>query len=220
MWNHWCGRTQKKQRQRQSLCRCFSLLRSFGDDNGCSVVERAVLDDVVYLPPHFLRPFRCRPCLRNQPATVAKVESVSPFSVDGEGATEICQGAETRCLMWGDAVGCSILPVGWWLLRCGVGFLKKKQKKLQENLVVSEKVCTFAPANAEKHCMKQGSGFSAVGSAHVWGARGRWFESSNPDQRKIQTSDNRKFGFLFYTLKKLFIHLCAFCQSFRHLPRG
>ena len=27
----------------------------------------------------------------------------------------------------------------------------------------------------------QGSGFSAVGSAHVWGARGRWFESSNPD---------------------------------------
>ena len=28
------------------------------------------------------------------------------------------------------------------------------------------------------------SGFSAVGSAHVWGARGRWFESSNPDQTK------------------------------------
>lgn len=24
-------------------------------------------------------------------------------------------------------------------------------------------------------------GFGAVGSAHVWGARGRWFESSNPD---------------------------------------
>ena len=33
------------------------------------------------------------------------------------------------------------------------------------------------------------SGFSAVGSAHVWGARGRWFESSNPDQKKIQTAD-------------------------------
>ena len=33
------------------------------------------------------------------------------------------------------------------------------------------------------------SGFSAVGSAHVWGARGRWFESSNPDQKKIQTTD-------------------------------
>ena len=27
------------------------------------------------------------------------------------------------------------------------------------------------------------SGFSAVGSAHVWGARGRWFESSNPDRK-------------------------------------
>ena len=31
--------------------------------------------------------------------------------------------------------------------------------------------------------MLQVSGFSAVGSAHVWGARGRWFESSNPDKR-------------------------------------
>ena len=28
------------------------------------------------------------------------------------------------------------------------------------------------------------SGFSAVGSAHVWGARGRWFESSNPDENE------------------------------------
>ena len=28
------------------------------------------------------------------------------------------------------------------------------------------------------------SGFSAVGSAHVWGARGRWFESSNPDRKE------------------------------------
>ena len=36
---------------------------------------------------------------------------------------------------------------------------------------------------------QKGSGFSAVGSAHVWGARGRWFESSNPDQKKIQTAD-------------------------------
>ena len=35
---------------------------------------------------------------------------------------------------------------------------------------------------------QKGSGFSAVGSAHVWGARGRWFESSNPDQKKIQTA--------------------------------
>ena len=30
----------------------------------------------------------------------------------------------------------------------------------------------------------KGSGFSAVGSAHVWGARGRWFESSNPDRKE------------------------------------
>ena len=30
----------------------------------------------------------------------------------------------------------------------------------------------------------KGSGFSAVGSAHVWGARGRWFESSNPDRKR------------------------------------
>ena len=35
------------------------------------------------------------------------------------------------------------------------------------------------------HTLKrQCSGFSAVGSAHVWGARGRWFESSNPDRKE------------------------------------
>ena len=56
---------------------------------------------------------------------------------------------------------------------------------------MSGKVCNFAPA-FDKHgsvLSKKGSGFSAVGSAHVWGARGRWFESSNPDQKKIQTAD-------------------------------
>ena len=46
---------------------------------------------------------------------------------------------------------------------------------------------------------QKGSGFSAVGSAHVWGARGRWFESSNPDQKKIQTADYQQFGFLLYS---------------------
>ena len=46
------------------------------------------------------------------------------------------------------------------------------RKNLAENLAVSSEVATFAPAS---------SGFGAVGSAHVWGARGRWFESSNPD---------------------------------------
>ncbi len=40
---------------------------------------------------------------------------------------------------------------------------------------MSAKLLTFAPH------LKKCSGFSAVGSAHVWGARGRWFESSNPD---------------------------------------
>lgn len=35
-----------------------------------------------------------------------------------------------------------------------------------------EKICIFA---TEK------SGCGAVGSVHVWGACGRWFESSHPD---------------------------------------
>ena len=48
---------------------------------------------------------------------------------------------------------------------------------------MSIKLRNFATAK------RKGSGFSAVGSAHVWGARGRWFESSNPDQKKIQTAD-------------------------------
>ena len=39
------------------------------------------------------------------------------------------------------------------------------------------------------------SGFSAVGSAHVWGARGRWFESSNPD--KNEKAENRKILSLY-----------------------
>ncbi len=38
-------------------------------------------------------------------------------------------------------------------------------------------------------------GFGAVGSAHVWGARGRWFESSNPDLTK--RADNRLIAALF-----------------------
>ena len=58
------------------------------------------------------------------------------------------------------------------------------QKKLQKNLAISEKHTTFAPAKQENLLFKQGSGLSAVGSAHVWGARGRWFESSSPDQEE------------------------------------
>ena len=42
------------------------------------------------------------------------------------------------------------------------------------------------------------SGFSAVGSAHVWGARGRWFESSNPDQNKIQVTGFSSLDFFLY----------------------
>ena len=39
----------------------------------------------------------------------------------------------------------------------------------------------FADVKVYFYLCKSLSGFSAVGSAHVWGARGRWFESSNPD---------------------------------------
>ena len=38
--------------------------------------------------------------------------------------------------------------------------------------------------NGDNAVDASGSGLSAVGSAHVWGARGRWFESSSPDQEE------------------------------------
>ena len=52
-------------------------------------------------------------------------------------------------------------------------------------MVSSKNLCTFAPAFGDNDRVQSnlGSGFSAVGSAHVWGARGRWFESSNPDTK-------------------------------------
>ncbi len=65
------------------------------------------------------------------------------------------------------------------------------------------------------------SGFSAVGSAHVWGARGRWFESSNPDRNKSQVVDNQRLGFFFLsnlhnicttessTILRLFLSVCS-----------
>ena len=47
----------------------------------------------------------------------------------------------------------------------------------------------------------KGSGLSAVGSAHVWGARGRWFESSSPDQ--MRKAESRKiFSLVFLSNKK------------------
>ena len=49
------------------------------------------------------------------------------------------------------------------------------------------------------HTLKrQCSGFSAVGSAHVWGARGRWFESSNPDITKRSCSRKVRNSFLLW----------------------
>lgn len=48
-------------------------------------------------------------------------------------------------------------------------------KNNEINLHISSKLFIFAHRTTNK------SGFGAVGSAHVWGARGRWFESSNPD---------------------------------------
>ena len=53
-------------------------------------------------------------------------------------------------------------------------------------------MATFAPAS---------SGFGAVGSAHVWGARGRWFESSNPDtyqERLLSRAVSTQAVFLFF----------------------
>ena len=59
-------------------------------------------------------------------------------------------------------------------------------KKVCEKFAYIEKTMYLCSAFREK---QHRSGFSAVGSAHVWGARGRWFESSNPDREKIQTAD-------------------------------
>ena len=49
----------------------------------------------------------------------------------------------------------------------------------------------------------KGSGLSAVGSAHVWGARGRWFESSNPDQKKKAENQEILGLFLFIGFLKV-----------------
>ena len=70
----------------------------------------------------------------------------------------------------------------------GGGIIKdfcKNTKNLRKNLAISENLRTFAPAFDETSVLSKQirSGFSAVGSAHVWGARGRWFESSNPDRK-------------------------------------
>ena len=60
--------------------------------------------------------------------------------------------------------------------------------KVSKEKIICEKFAVFKDCvylcTAFPKKMHSGSGFSAVGSAHVWGARGRWFESSNPDQSK------------------------------------
>ena len=72
-------------------------------------------------------------------------------------------------------------------------------KKLLKNLVSSQKLCTFAPAFDKQRSVlsEKCSGFSAVGSAHVWGARGRWFESSNPDSSEGVENKRVSAPFLF-----------------------
>ena len=67
----------------------------------------------------------------------------------------------------------------------------------------------FADVKVYFYLCKSLSGFSAVGSAHVWGARGRWFESSNPDlqislKRRIYPIFSMIF-FCFYTITNSWI---------------
>ena len=63
-----------------------------------------------------------------------------------------------------------------------------RDAKVSKEKIICEKFAVFKDCvylcTAFPKKMHLGSGFSAVGSAHVWGARGRWFESSNPDQSK------------------------------------
>ena len=84
-------------------------------------------------------------------------------------------------------------------------------------MVKPKNVCTFAPAFGQRVGAKlqKGSGFSAVGSAHVWGARGRWFESSNPDQTKREMSLNKGVSlFLFLVFNPFFNPFERNCQHY------
>ena len=60
------------------------------------------------------------------------------------------------------------------------------EKKRAINLAISPKYINFALRNLTTGC-------SAVGSAHVWGARGRQFESGHPDRLWADCEDNRLF---------------------------
>ncbi len=80
-------------------------------------------------------------------------------------------------------------------------YYKHDCKNSIKSLAVSHEVVNFA--HAFEHC----SGFGAVGSAHVWGARGRWFESSNPDFNDIK-------GLIFNPF--VFIDNVSYCEKSVH----
>ena len=73
----------------------------------------------------------------------------------------------------------------------------------------------------EKSRAQKGTGCSAVGSAHVWGARGRKFESCHPDLRKSINDHQIVDAFLFVSsaaswhgcLAWLLMSVCWLCLS-------
>ena len=74
-------------------------------------------------------------------------------------------------------------------------------KKVPVKFVYFEKTVYFCTRIRQSRvgAKQKGSGFSAVGSAHVWGARGRWFESSNPDQSNKEVADYQWLSYFFIT---------------------
>ena len=71
---------------------------------------------------------------------------------------------------------------------------------MQKNLVISKNSSTFAVRNDERLVFARKSGFSSVGRVHVWGARGRWFESSHPDFYKRDMISSRDYVSLFFLI--------------------
>ena len=117
--------------------------------------------------------------------------------------------------------GSAILPVislcgnvRRWLIDLKLAILSTK---LSKNLQVTKKSHNFAPT-------KQGTGCSAVGSAHVWGARGRKFESCHPDLRRSwQTTGSFFLGGLkisirwkFHGSEEEIFFLCGAAKSPPH----
>ena len=65
----------------------------------------------------------------------------------------------------------------------------KKQRKTENFSVFTFHFSLFFVPLQRK---LQGTGCSAVGSAHVWGARGRKFESCHPDLRRSRKLNNKQ----------------------------